>query len=161
MVGNNNAIITMADAEVTASLQHFLDSVGYVGTANFDMMVDRRDGSTKLLEVNLRQGATSFYTMAAGTNLVRHIVDDVVYGLDEPLEVSGEERLWLNLPYPAVLASVPASMRAATRAAARRGTSHTLRYRPDLSLRRLLDIARIDARHTLDYVRYRTAHLNR
>ena len=161
MVGNNNAIISIADAELAESLRRLLDSVGYVGSANFDIMYDRRDGASKVLEINLRQGATSYYTMAAGGNLTRCFVEDLVYGRDLPEVVTTDERLWINVPYPVVLAYTPKALRPRVRAVARRGVTHTLRYAPDLSAARRMDLLRIDLRHTLDNVRYARNRLNR
>jgi D-aspartate ligase len=154
MVGNNNAIIATHDPALTESIRTFLDSVGFVGSANFDVMHDRRDGTSKLLEINLRQGATSYYTMAAGGNLARCFVDDYVYGLPVPETITTAERLWVNVPYPVILRYAPKSLRARVRAVAKRGRVHTLKYRPDRSLARRIDIARVDLRHALDYVRY-------
>jgi len=155
LVGNNNAIVTTHDPALTEAIRRFLDGVGFVGSANFDVMHDRRTGVSKLLEINLRQGATSYYTMAAGGNLARLFVDEYVYGRELPETVTTDERLWVNLPYPVLMRFVPKQLRPRVRAAARRGRIHTLRYRPDLSWRRRLDIARIDLRHSLDYVRFR------
>ncbi|MDM7853514.1 carboxylate--amine ligase [Cellulomonas alba] len=155
LVGNNNAIVTTHDPALTEAIRRFLDGVGFVGSANFDVMHDRRTGVSKLLEINLRQGATSYYTMAAGGNLARLFVDEYVYGRELPETVTTDERLWVNLPFWVLIRFVPKQLRARVRAAARRGRIHTLRYRPDLSWRRRVDIARIDLRHSLDYVRFR------
>jgi len=160
-VGNNNAILTIDDPELGASIRHLLDAVGYVGPANFDVMHDTRDGVSKILELNLRQGATSYYTMAAGGNLARCYVEDRVDGTEVPAVTTTDERLWINVPYPVVLAYAPAALRTRARAAARHGLTHTLRYRADVSPARLLDIARIDLRHTRDYLRYAKGRLNR
>ncbi|WP_265447720.1 hypothetical protein [Flexivirga meconopsidis] len=154
LVGNNNAIISVRDDELVESLQRFLDGVGYVGFANFDVMSDERTGTRKLLEVNLRPGATAYYTMAGGGNLVRCAVEDLVYERPLPLEVTTAERLWLNVPYPVVLRYAPRGLLRRIRAAARAGRVHTLKYRPDSSRRRRIDIARVDARHTRDYLRF-------
>lgn len=154
LVGNNNAIVSTHDEPLTRSIRRFLDGVGYVGLANFDVMVDRRTGVSKLLEVNLRPGATAFYTMAGGLNLIAAAVRDLVYDRRTPFVSAQQERLWLNLPYPVLLRYVPKSLRAQVRAAARRATVHTLDYRPDRSRARRVDIARVDARHTLDCVKY-------
>lgn len=153
LVGNNNAIVSVHDEPLTASLRRFLDGIGYVGAANFDVMRDRRTGVDKLLEVNLRTGATAYYATAAGGNIPRCTVEEYVYGRTPEDTVTTEERLWVNAPYPVVDRFVPPSLRARVRAG-RPGRSHTLRYRPDRSPRRRYEVARLDARRSLDYVRY-------
>ncbi|MDQ2625338.1 MAG: ATP-grasp domain-containing protein [Actinomycetota bacterium] len=152
-VGNYNAVVTMSDPALTESVRHLLDSVGYVGAANVDVMVDPRTGTAKLLEVNLRQGAASFYTMAAGANLARCYVEDLVYEREVPELVPEVERLWVNVPYPVVRALVPRSLRARVRRARRHGVTHTLRYRHDGSLRRRVAVARLDLRVALGYLK--------
>lgn len=154
LLGNNNAIVSTVDDALAAAVQRFLDGVGYIGLANFDVMLDRRTGVSKLLEVNLRPGATSYYAMGGGGNLARAAVEDLVYGRELPFTIAQDERLWLNVPYPVALRYTPAALRPLLRTAAKKGTVHTLRYAPDLDAKRRLDIARIDLRHTLDHVKF-------
>ncbi len=148
MVGNNNAILSVADANLVDAITRLLNAVGYTGSANFDVMHDRRDGVSKLLEVNLRQGATSYYAMGAGANIPERIVRDRIY--DEPLEhqVTTAERLWLNLPYPLALIFAPRELRGRVLRKAF-GARHTLWYSKDASPRRLLEVVRVDLRYTL------------
>lgn len=160
LVGNNNAIVTVPGPDIADSVRTLLDGIGYHGFANVDVMLDRRTGLSKVLEVNLRPGATAFYTMAAGGNLARCAADELVRGHHVSPFTTTAERLWLNVPYAVARWFVPASTRATLRRAARAGRVHTLRYAPDLSLRRRLDIARIDLRHTLDYVKFSGHRLN-
>lgn len=158
--GNYNAVLTIEDAPLAESIRRLLDGLGYVGAANFDVMVGP-DGTSRVLELNLRLGACSWYTMAAGANLTRCYVDDLVYEQDLPDVVTTDERLWVNVPYPVVLAFAPRALRARVRAARRHGVWHTLRYRRDRGLARLLDVARIDLRHTLDHLRYSGLRVSR
>ncbi len=160
LVGNNNAIVTVHDPTIGDSVRTLLDGIGYHGAANVDVMLDRRTGLSKILEVNLRPGATAFYTMAAGGNLARCAADELVLGRQVSPFATTAERLWLNVPYAVARWFVPASTRGILRRAARAGRVHTLRYGPDLSLRRRVDIARIDLRHTLDYVKFSRHRLN-
>ena len=92
-------------------------------------MVDRQDGISKLLEMNLRQGATSVYTMAAGGNLARCFVEDLVYGRELPTVTTTTNGYGSTCPYAGVppwYARVVARQGAR---AARHGRSHRLRYR--------------------------------
>lgn len=161
MVGNNNAILAVDDPDLAASLGTLLNAVGYTGSANFDVMHDRRDGVSKVLELNLRQGATSYYAMAAGGNIPARIVEDWVY--DTPLEYAAttDERLWLNLPYPLAVIYAPKGLRSRVRAAARKGAKHTLWYRPDMSLKRLITVLRVDLRYALSTITYARRGMNR
>ncbi|WP_448629313.1 carboxylate--amine ligase [Cellulomonas soli] len=161
LVGNYNAVLTVHDEELTESIRRLLDGVGYVGPANFDVMVDPRDGLAKILEINLRQGACSYFTMAAGGNLTRCYVDDLVHETELTEQVTTAERLWVNAPYPVVSRFAPAAMRPRLRAAAKHGVTHTLHYAGDRGVRRRLEVARIDLRHTLDYVRHSATRFNR
>lgn len=157
--GNYNAVLSVEDAPLADAIRRLLDGLGYVGAANFDVMV-ARDGTSRILELNLRLGACHGYALAAGVNLTRCYVDDLVYGRQLPDVVTVDERLWVNMPYPVVLAHTPRALRARVRAAARRGVAHALRYRADRGLRRLLDVTRIDLRHTLDYLRHPALRLS-
>ena len=127
MVGNNNAILSVSDAPLTESLQRLVDAVGYVGTANFDVMFDRRDGVSKVLELNLRQGATSYYARAAGGNIVECFVDDWIREVEPAFTVTTDERLWLNLPYFLARWYAPKPLKArVTRGAQGRVEAHAL-----------------------------------
>lgn len=161
LVGNYNAIVTTSDDAVLASVRTLLDGLGYVGPANFDIMLNRRTGEPMILELNLRPGAASYYTMAAGGNLIRCFVDELVYGRELADTVTREERLWLNVPYPLALTYAPKALRPRMRAAAKKGRTHTLRYSADRSPARRLELARIGLRNTIDFVKYGRTRLNR
>jgi D-aspartate ligase len=161
MVGNNNAILSVHDEDLTASLTTLLNSVGYTGMANVDLMYDRRDGTNKLLELNLRLGATSHYVMAAGGNIVAAMIEDRIRHTPLDLTVTTHERLWLNLPYAIALLLTPRSLRKRVRAARRAGSRHTLWYRPDMSLKRFVTVVRVDLRYTVSSLRFARHGMNR
>lgn len=153
-LGNYNAVVTIEDPALTSAIRHLLESIGYRGAANVDVMVDRRTGEAKLLEVNLRQGAASYYTTAAGANIARCYVEDLVHERELPEIAADPEVLWVNVPYPVVRLLAPRSVRSLVRRARRKGVHHTLRYRHDRSWRRLLELARLDVRVALGYARH-------
>ncbi len=75
-LGNHVAIITEEHKETEEKLISFLESIGYTGFANFDIIKDKRDGSFKILEINLRQGRSNYYVTSAGLNVAKLIVCD-------------------------------------------------------------------------------------
>ena len=154
-LGNYNALVTVHDAALTEQIRHLLDSVGYVGPANFDVMIDRRTGTSKLLEVNLRLGAASYYAAVAGVNLARCFVEDFVHEQEIAEQISTEQRLWINVPRWAVRTFVAKDARPLVAVARRKGATHTLVYRNDSSIARRTSAARVSWRHALDLVRYR------
>lgn len=60
-------------------LKEFMESIHYQGFAEVDMKYDYRDQTFKVLEINARQGRSSYYVAALGKNLVQVLVDDTVY----------------------------------------------------------------------------------
>lgn len=97
-IGNYTALITRYDEELMKKLQHFLEAIGYVGFANFDLKYDERDGKYKVFEVNIRQGRSSYYVTALGHNMARYMVDDVIYHKEKPLTLLNEHYLFTVVP---------------------------------------------------------------
>ena len=159
-VGNNNAIVTVSDPDLTQKMCAFLEDVGYRGIANFDFMFDKEAGEYKVLEVNLRAGATNFYTMAAGGTLAKQMVETLVYEKDVPFLETEAEGLWVNVPAPIFMVFANREMKDLYREAIRKGSLHTLDYAPDRSLRRQVRKAKANLRMSLDHVKYRNERLN-
>lgn len=85
-IGSYAAIINGYDEALNKQMQTFLEDIGYIGFANFDMKYDSRDGTYKMFEMNLRQGRSSFFVTAAGYNLAQFLADDIIY--DKPMELT-------------------------------------------------------------------------
>lgn len=77
-MGNHAAILTAYDRPLMEKLRAFLEEIGYVGYANFDIKFDTRDGEYKLFEINVRQGRSNYYVTASGCNIAKYIVEDYV-----------------------------------------------------------------------------------
>lgn len=97
-IGSYAAIINGYDEKLSEMMKNFLEGIGYVGFANFDMKYDSRDGTYKLFEMNLRQGRSSFFVTAAGYNLAKWLVDDVIYHREVPCTVAENKVLWSIIP---------------------------------------------------------------
>lgn len=98
-LGNHAAIITEFNQPLMLKIKSFLEDLGYVGFANFDIKLDTRDGGYKVFEINLRQGRSNFYVTGAGLNLAEYLVRDWV--LNEDLEdcyLHKAESFWHSVP---------------------------------------------------------------
>lgn len=99
MRGNYVAIGQIKDkAKLEAILERvekFLKDEKYTGLANFDFKLDDKDGQIKAFEVNLRQGRSSYFSILAGANFARAIVNDLL-NIEEELIQGNNDFLWLN-----------------------------------------------------------------
>lgn len=90
MVGNAAVLINGFNTtngnvkDMAKDIKKFMESIHYQGFAEIDMKYDERDNSFKVLEINARQGRCSYYVTALGKNLVKVIVDDVLYNIQNP-----------------------------------------------------------------------------
>lgn len=84
MVGNAAVLIngvntTNGDVDPqVAKIKEFMESINYRGFAEVDMKYDSRDNTFKVLEINARQGRSSYYVTLLGKNLVEVLVDDLI-----------------------------------------------------------------------------------
>ena len=65
--------------EIEEQMKSFLEEIGYQGFAEFDLKYDYRDKKFKVLEINARQGRSSYYITPLGCNLVKVLIDDLIY----------------------------------------------------------------------------------
>ncbi len=88
MVGNAAVLIngvntTNGNVEKMAkNIKKFMENIQYRGFAEVDMKYDVRDNTFKVLEINARQGRCSYYVSAMGKNLVKTLVDDCLYHIE-------------------------------------------------------------------------------
>lgn len=65
--------------EITNYLKKFIESINYHGIAEFDLKYDIVDKKFRVLEINPRQARSSYYLTALGFNLVKYLVDELIY----------------------------------------------------------------------------------
>lgn len=84
--------------EMINTIKTFMEDIGYEGFAEFDMKYDYRDRKFKVLEINARQGRSSYYITKAGYNLVKVMIDDLIYNKPMEFKVIDEEILLSFIP---------------------------------------------------------------
>lgn len=104
MVGNAAVLIngfntTQGDVKKQVkNIKKFVERIGYRGFAEVDMKYDVRDNTFKVLEINARQGRSSYYAAALGKNLVKTIVDDCLYSITNEYEFLDKQVLLSFVP---------------------------------------------------------------
>ena len=155
-IGSYAAIISDSDEKLSQQMKDFLEGIGYVGFANFDMKYDARDGSYKLFEMNLRQGRSSFFVTAAGYNLAKWLTDDVIYHKDMPCTVATNKVLWTIIPKGVIFRYVKdAELKAEAKALIRQGKfCQSYYYSGDRSLKRWVNFRKNQFHYYEKYKRY-------
>ena len=144
------------DEKLNQQMKNFLEGIGYVGFANFDMKYDHRDGTYKLFEMNLRQGRSSYYVTAAGYNLAKWLVDDVLYHKDMECTVAKNKVLWTIIPLKIIFDYVKSeSVKAEAKALIKAGkVCHSYYYEGDRSLKRWVHYKKNQFHYFEKYKRY-------
>ncbi len=138
-IGNPCVIITTEIDEVVEQAKRFLEKVGYVGFSNFDLKYDRRDGTYKFFEINVRLGRSNFYVTANGYNVSDWYVRDWVRHEElSGLEIARGEHLFAFVPKAVIKKYVlDPVLRDKALALMRAGrASDPNVYAPDLTLKR-------------------------
>lgn len=97
-IGNPVAIINDVQMEVAAQAIRFLEHTGYTGFSNFDLKWDVRNQTYNFFEINPRLGRSNYYVTASGFNVVRWIVEDLIYQKELPFTVADKRHLYTVVP---------------------------------------------------------------
>lgn len=157
MVGNAAVLINGRNpfgstAEITASIKQFLEGIGYRGFAEFDLKYDARDGRFKVLEINARQGRSSYYICALGCNPVKLLADDLIYKKTPDYGLLTGEVLLSFVPKGIVKKYIRNdAYRADALRLWKKGHADPLRYRRDRNFKRRLYLIKRAARYYRDY----------
>ena len=101
--GDYDAIVPAFDQKLFDTMKAFLESIDYVGYANFDLKYNAKTGGYKLFEINIRQGRSHSFVTLGGMNLPKYLVEDVIYHRSGPTEYLKADYLWAIVPRRIVL----------------------------------------------------------
>lgn len=98
-IGNYAALTAFSDRKLCDEAAELLQRIGYVGFANFDLKFDESSGRYAFLELNPRQGRSSYWMKCAGGDLMLAMYEDVVLKKPYTGRMYAEEPcLWVNEP---------------------------------------------------------------
>ena len=148
-LGNYAAIISRNDKAITDKIAAFLEKIGYVGYSNFDMKYDKKRQKYMLFEINPRLGRSSFFVYGAGINMLKVMIDDVVYGKKEDLKKENKVCLWTAVPKMVLMKYVKDANLKKEIKALYPSSVKTIFYDKDMNIKRRL----IATRHFYSYVK--------
>jgi len=154
MIGNAACLIngfsTMGyDEKIPLQFKDFMESIDFRGFAELDIKYDSRDGKYKIMEINARQGRSSYYVAAAGYNLVEYLVDDLVYGKEKDFVLVKDELLLTYVPKGIIKKYVVNEdfKRKAMELYREKKVYNPIIYKKDMPLKRILFLARKQLRY--------------
>ena len=99
LIGNYAAVKAVRDRALCDLAADFLERIGYVGFANIDVKISPETDEYVFLELNPRQGRSSYYIRAAGENLMGAMYEDAVLGKAYSGRRYAEgDGIWINEP---------------------------------------------------------------
>ena len=159
MVGNAAVLINGFNTfegnteEMKKKIENFMEGISYRGFAEFDMKYDQKTKRFKVLEINARQGRCSYYISALGANLVKILVDDLIYKIDIPKQVLTEEILLSFVPKKIIKKYIenPAFQKEALYLWKQKKVVFPMIYKKDKNWKRFLMIRKRLYHYTIEY----------
>jgi len=132
-------------------IKDFAESIGYTGYAEFDFKYDSRDNKFKVLEINPRQGRSSYYLTPAGCNLVELLVKDLVENEKLKYEILDKEVMLSFVP-KGIIKNYIVNEEYRTKALSMwKNHVDPMKYNKDLNLHRSYTLFRKSLRYYKDY----------
>ena len=163
MVGNAAVLINGFNqfgnnSEMINTIKTFMEDIGYQGFAEFDIKYDYRDKKYKVLEINARQGRSSYYISALGYNLVEVLVKDLILNTEMNFKVIDEQALLSFVPKGVLKKYITnATFKKKALSMWKKGVINPVKYKKDTNFKRKLLLIK---RHIDYYKEYKNGSWN-
>lgn len=158
MVGNAACLINgfntnNYDKKTILEFKKFMEKIKFKGLAELDIKYDSRDKKYKILEINARQGRCSYYVAAAGYNLVKYVVDDLVYDKTNEFKIIDKKIGLTYVPKGIIKKYVKNEKfkKEILKLYKEKKVVYPLLYKKDMPLKRILFLIRKHFRYYKDY----------
>lgn len=92
-VGNHLVQVDSDEDDMYDLAEKIVTSLDYHGLFNLDFKKDSKTGEIFVLEMNIRQGRTFYYSTLAGVNLIELAINDLIFGKTEAKKTQRPFRL--------------------------------------------------------------------
>jgi len=138
-------------SKIIEDIVKFSESIGYKGFAEFDLKYDSRDNTFKVLEINARQGRSSYYLTKAGCNLIEVMARDLIYNEELEFKVLDKEVMLTFIPKGIVKKYVVNDIFKKKALSMWKDRVNPMKYDKDKNMKRNYFLLRRDIKYFKDY----------
>ena len=155
LVGNAAVLINGYSQYDTKNIQDRItklaEKIGITGFAEFDLKYDKRVNDFKLLEINPRQGRSSYYLTSLGCNLVEILKKDLINHEKLEYKILNKEVLLSFVPKKIIKKYIVNEKYKEKALSLYKKHINPIKYKKDFSLKRWYLLYRKDRRYYKDY----------
>lgn len=137
--------------EIINKIKQLSEYIGITGFAEFDLKYDKKDNKFKLLEINPRQGRSSYYLTPIGCNLVELLYRDLILKEDLKYEVLDKEVLLSFVPKTVIKKYIVNEKYKKKALSLYKNHVDPISYKKDITLKRMYMMIKKDLRYIKDY----------
>ena len=155
LVGNAAILINgynqFENKNIEERIKKLSEKIGITGFAEFDLKYDERTKDFKLLEINPRQGRSSYYLTKLGSNLVELLKKDLIDHEKLNYEVLNKEVMLSFVPKKIIEKYVVNEEYKKKALSLYKDHINPIKYNKDFSLKRFILLFKKDQRYYQDY----------
>ena len=155
LVGNAAILINgyneYQDKDIVKRIVKLAETIGITGFAEFDLKYDKRTNDYKLLEINPRQGRSSYYLTSLGCNLIDILERDLIFKEKLNYEYLNKEVLLSFVPKKIIKKYVVNETYKNKALSLYKKHINPIKYNKDSSLKRKYLLFKKDLRYFKDY----------